>query len=120
MKNFRIYIATQQDCQACELTKEALGFFSSPDSKETPTLANVPMFEINLTGEQMKQRKMEMGVTATPTVSIVGGEDDDKDSIWEQDEEKILYHQSGIILDKAHLVGIVNRIKEGKIIRTRI
>lgn len=114
--NLRIYIATQENCPACELTKEALGLNKS----ENTTLANVPIYEIDLTGEAMKQRKMEMGVTATPTVFIVGGEDENKDGIWDQDEEKRLYHQTGLILSPEHLIGIINAIKEGKVIRTRI
>jgi len=108
MKNLRIYLATQPNCQPCEITKKELG-------KE---VAGVPVYEVDLSTSPIRRRKM--GVTATPTIFIVEVEDKNHDNILEEIEETHLFHQTGMIADKSNIEQYIKYFKAGNRISTPI
>ena len=108
MKNLRIYLATQEGCEPCKITKQVLG----------TKVATVPVYEVDLSLNP--QRAFEMGVTSTPTIFIVDGADTNKNGVWEEIEENHLYHQSGMIADATNLKKIIRHLKRGSNVATPI
>ncbi len=108
MKNLRIYLATQAGCQPCKITKQVLG----------TKIATIPVYEVDLTTNPERRRKM--GVTATPTIFIVEVTDDNENGILEEIEEKHLWHQRGMIADATNLKKIIRSLKRGDTVATPI
>ena len=109
MKNqLRIYVAVQDNCPSCETTMEVIG-------KE---VAGVPVYPVNLTSSP--ERRSKMGVSKTPTLFIVEGKDDDGDGIFEEVEEKHLFHQTGAVFNKNNLEVMIAVLKSGGKLATNL
>lgn len=109
----RLYIATRDDCEACEITKNVLGIKNS-----FGTVSGADIHEVDLSANP--ERANQMGVSSVPTIFIVDVEDDNHNNILEEIEEKHLWHQSGIIVDKTNLEMYVERLRKGFILKTNL
>ena len=112
-KILRVYVAVQDNCEACDITKDVLNVNGLKGK-----INGVDIHIVDLTSDT--ERRDQMGVKSTPTLFIVEVEDEDNDGILEQIEEKHLWHQSGMIADSRNLRKYITALKEGKKLSTPI
>ncbi len=107
-KIIRVYVATQDKCEPCNITMETLG----------SEVNGAQVYEVDLTTNQERAKKM--GVESTPTIFIVEVTDDNENGILEEIEEKHLYHQSGVIIDKTNLFRYVEILRSGGLLTSQL
>ena len=116
-KNIRIYVATSEDCKLCKPTLKVLG----SENGKSGNIAGVPVYPVDLSLK--KERAEKMNVKFTPHFFVVSGNDDDKDGVWEENEESVLLHDFNGEVTKEDLpafIQLIEKLKNGKQVRTKL